>query len=313
MRGRRLITIVRALAARSLREFFADGCPQRAAAVSYYALLSLFPLVILVVGALGLVLDSAAARDQVIDFVLDRAPLREQAGRRDLEELLTGVADHATGFGIFGAVGLVIAATGVMGAVRHGLNAAWDVKDPRPPLQGKLVDLLLVLGFGLAATLSLALSLAIRLSTSFAGTVADWLGTSAPVQAVEWAGRLAPIIISLTIFALLFRLVPARDTHLRDTWPGVVVASAGFEAAKAGFSVYLENFSRYDAIYASLGSVIAFLVFVWVAANVLLLGAEVASEYPRLDDEPLEDLEDDTPLRERIASGLRRLVVRRET
>jgi hypothetical protein len=102
------------------------------------------------------------------------------------------------------------------------------------------------------------------------------------VQAVEWAGRLAPIIISLTIFALLFRLVPARDTHLRDTWPGVVVASAGFEAAKAGFSVYLENFSRYDAIYASLGSVIAFLVFVWVAANVLLLGAEVASEYPRL-------------------------------
>jgi membrane protein len=89
------------------------------------------------------------------------------------------------------------------------------------------------------------------------------------------------------------------------------VAAAGFEAAKAGFSFYLENFARYDAIYASLGSVIAFLVFVWVAANVLLLGAEVASEYPRLRDEPLEDAEDDTPLRERITGGLRRLVVRR--
>ena len=114
------------------------------------------------------------------------------------------------------------------------------------------------------------------------------------------------------IFALLFRLVPAPATRLRDTWPGVVAASAGFEAAKAGFSVYLAHFARYDAIYASLGSVIAFLVFVWVAANVLLFGAEVASEYSRARDEPPAQLASGPPLRARVADGLRRLVVRRD-
>jgi membrane protein len=305
-----MLDTVRRLAGRSLHEFFDDACPQRAAAVSYYALLSLFPLVILAVGALGLVLESTSARDQVIDFVLDRAPLRADEGRRELRDLLAGVTDHATGFGVFGAVGLIFAATGVMGAIRHGLNAAWDVEDPRPPLLGKLVDLLLVFGFGLAATLSLALSLLVRLSTSFADSAAELLGTGAPLTLVAWAGGLAPVALSLAIFALLFRLVPARATTLRDTWPGVLFAAAGFEAAKGGFSFYLEHFARYDAVYASLGSVIAFLVFVWIAANVLLLGAEVASEHGRMRDEPPEPPEDGPPLKARVARGLRGLVVR---
>lgn len=305
-------TTVGTVAARSLREFFGDGCPQRAAAVSYYALLSLFPLVILAAGGLGLVLDNEAARGQVIDFVLDRAPLRPDAGRRDLQALLTNVADHSTGLGVFGAAGLLVAASGVMGAIRHGLNAAWDVSDPRPPLQGKLVDLALVLGFGLAATASIALSLFVRLSASFATTVGDQLSTGIPGTLVAWGGRLVPAALSFAIFALLFRLVPAADTGVRRTWPGVLVAAAGFEAAKSGFSIYLEHFARYDVIYASLGSLVAFLVFVWLAANVLLLGAEVASEYARLGREPPAESTSDAPLRERLTGALRRLVVRRE-
>jgi membrane protein len=300
------------LAGRSLREFFQDGCPQRAAAVSYYALLSLFPLVILAVAALSLVLDGASAREHVIDFVLDRAPLRPEAGRRDLGDLLTGVTDHSAGLGVFGAVGLLLAASGVMGAIRHGLNAAWDVDDPRPPLQGKLIDLLLVLGFGVAASVSLGLTLFVRLSASFAQRVGDRFGSDAPVTLVAWAGHLVPVALSLSIFALLFRLVPAADAHLRNTWPGMIVAAAGFEATKTGFSVYLAHSTRYGVIYASLGSIVAFLVFVWLAANMLLLGAEVASEYARLRREP-PDAGDDaaaTPLRHRVAGALRGLVVR---
>jgi membrane protein len=302
----------RSLARRSLAEFFDDGCPQRAAAISYYGLLSLFPLVILAVGALGLLLDSASARDNVIDFVLDRAPLRPDAGRRDLHDLLTGVADHASGFGAFGAAGLVLAASGIMGAIRHGLNAAWDVEDPRPPLQGKLIDLLLVLGFGLATAASFALSLLVRFSAAFAGDIGRRLGSDVPATAVAWTGRLVPLAISLAIFALLFRLVPARPTRLRETWPGVLVAVAGFEAAKAGFSFYLNHAARYDAIYASLGGIVAFLVFIWIAANVLLLGAEVASEYPRLRAAPDRPAGDGRPLRARLIGALRGLVVRRD-
>ncbi|MBW3653482.1 MAG: YihY/virulence factor BrkB family protein, partial [Actinobacteria bacterium] len=127
-----------ALAGRGVSEFFEDGCPQRAAAISYYSLLSLFPLAIVLVAVFGLVADDAAARQQVIEFVLDNVPLREDRGRADLEELLNSVTAASGGFGIFGVAGLLFAASAVMGAVRHALNAAWEVADPRPPLQGKL-------------------------------------------------------------------------------------------------------------------------------------------------------------------------------
>ncbi len=302
---------LRALAVRSLREFFADGCPQRAAAISYYALLSLFPLLILAVGALGLVFDRTSVREQVIRFVLERVPLRPGAGRADLRALLDGVSSHATGFGVIGALGLVFAASGVMGALRHGLNAAWDVDDPRPPLQGKLVDLLLVLGVGIAIAASFALSLAVRLTASFADTLSGWLGIDAPTTLLDALARLIPPVVSLLVCALLFRLVPARDTRLRDTWPGVLFAAAGFEAAKAGFSLYLQHFAHYDAIYASLGSIIAFIVFIWLAANVLLAGAEVASEWARQRRRTPDPQTVSPPAREQLRNTLRGLVTRR--
>jgi uncharacterized BrkB/YihY/UPF0761 family membrane protein len=92
----------------------------------------------------------------------------------------------------------------------------------------------------------------------------------------------------------------------------VLVAATGFEAAKAGFAVYLGTFSRYDAIYASLGSVVAFLVFCWIAANVMLLGAEVASEHARVLRDGLGDEADAPPLATQVKHGLRSLVIRRE-
>jgi membrane protein len=93
------------------------------------------------------------------------------------------------------------------------------------------------------------------------------------------AGRIVPLVIALVIFAGLFRLIPARRQRLRDVWPGVLVAAIGYELAKYGFAIYLTHFANYGAVYASLGSVIAFLIFVFVAANIALLGAEVGSEW----------------------------------
>jgi membrane protein len=93
------------------------------------------------------------------------------------------------------------------------------------------------------------------------------------------AGKLVPLLIALIIFAGLFRVIPAQRQRVRDTWPGVVFAAVAYELAKYGFALYLAHFADYGAVYASLGSVIAFLVFVFVAANVALLGAEFASEW----------------------------------
>jgi membrane protein len=299
----------RTVARRAAVEFFDDHCPQRAAAISYYALLSLFPLAILLAATFGLVVDDEAARMRVIAFVLDNVPLREEAGARQLEELLRSVTAQGGGFGIAGAAGLVFTATTVMGAVRQALNAAWDVENPRPPLQGKLIDLLLVLTAGLVIVTSLTVTLSVRLVASLGNALGE-PGAFAR-EAILLAGQLVPALLTFGVFALLFSLVPASSDGLREVWPGALVATLGIEAAKAGFTVYLENVADYGAIYASLGSVVAFLVFVFVASNVFLFGAEVASEWPKVRDGKVTvGASDDLPAGERVRRALRRLVIR---
>lgn len=299
----------RSIARRAFVEFFDDHCPQRAAAISYYSLLSLFPLAILLASTFGLIVDDAAARMRVIDFVLDNVPLQQDAGARQLEDLLRSVTSDGRGFGIAGAAGLVFSASAVMGAVRQALNAAWDVEDPRPLLQGKLIDLVLVLAAGLVVLTSLAITLSVRLVAS----LGDSLGESGALarEAILLGGQLVPALLSFGVFMLLFGLVPAASTGLRDAWPGALVATLGIEAAKAGFTIYLQNVADYGAVYASLGSIVAFLVFIFVASNVFLFGAEVASEWPKVrDGEPLPGPSDAGPLGQRMRRGLRRLVVR---
>jgi membrane protein len=264
-----------------VRAFFTDNMPQRAAAISFYALFSVFPLAILSVAVLGIVANDTDVRRQVVDFLLDNLPLTADQGRRQLERLLLQVTRDVAGFSVLGVLTLLFAASGVMGAIRHGLNAAFNAEEDRPPVQAKLFDLAMVLAFGVLVTLSFALTLADEIRASISDRADDLIRGSGGVitRVLIDAGRIVPLAIAIILFALMFRVVPAKRQRLRDTWPGVLVAAIGYEVAKLGFTVYLTHFADYGEAYASLGSVIAFLVFVFVASNVALLGAEMASEW----------------------------------
>jgi membrane protein len=251
--------------------FFRDGCTQRAASIAFFALFSIFPIAILCVAVLGLVADDVAARREVVEFLLDRLPLTADEGRRQLENAMFTVTREVTGFGILGVLTLVFAASNVMGSVRQALNAAFRVEDDRPPAQAKLWDLFMVLVFGVIITASLGLTLLDRL-------VDDT--DSGLVTGLQGLGRIVPLLLAIVLFAGMYRFVPAKRPRLRDIWPGVVVAAIGYELAQRLFALYLENFANYGAVYASLGSVIAFLVFTYIVAFVALLGAEFAAEWP---------------------------------
>lgn len=313
-RLRRAGAHARDTARRSLSGFLDDDATQSAAAISYYALFSLFPVAILLVVGFGVIVDEEAARRQVIDFVLENVPLSEDQGRRRLEEVLTSVTTDTGGFGVAGAIGLVVAASGVMGAVRKALNRAWDVTDPRPLAQAKAVDVLLVVGLGLLMALSFTLTFLTRLTVSLSQDVEEALGPVASVvpRIVLALGQLVPALVAFAAFLLLFRVVPAAATRLRDVWPGALLAALGFEAAKTGFSIYLENFANYNAVYASLAAVVAFLVFVFFTANVFLLAAEVAVEWPKVRDGDVGDDDEDVAFTDRVRQAIARLFVRGE-
>jgi membrane protein len=185
------------------------------------------------------------------------------------------VTSSRSTFGFLGLLALFWTASGLMGAIRDGLNRVWDTES-RPPIRGKLLDFALVLVVAVGLLVSMALSVGLRVAEASVADVAEWLTAGFVVF-----GFLLPVVLTFATSAFLYRFVPAERTTFAQIWPGALVAALGFEAAKYGFAFYLANFDRYDAVYGSIGAVMATLFFMYLAANVFLFGAQIASEWPR--------------------------------
>jgi membrane protein len=295
---------------RSVDAFARNHCPQLAASISYYALLSIFPAAILMVAIFGFVIGDDKARTEVVDFLFENLPVSEGQGRQDLKRIVDGVTSNTGALGVVGLLGVLYSASALMGAIRNSLAIIGETEHQRPPLRAKALDLLLVLGLGILIALSFAATLvrglAVDLSKDlgFTGRVID--------GALNAFGFLIPFTLSLIAFTVILIVVPYPRPRLRDVWPGVVLAAAGFELAQRGFALYLENFGNYSAIYGSLGAVITFLVFIYIAAMVFLLGAEMATLWPRVRAGEFDDSNGDgEPFGEQVRGFLRGLVIER--
>ncbi|MBI1884732.1 MAG: YihY/virulence factor BrkB family protein [Chloroflexi bacterium] len=303
------------LLGRALREFSEDNCTQMAAAISYYVLFSLFPLLIFLVGVLGLFLQNKDLQVKMIDGVLDFIPLSEEQGRNDVTEAVRGVAGVASGaLGVVGLLGMAWAGSNMFGAIRRSLNTAFDVEQRRPLVQQKLVDFALMAGLFVFLLASVAATVFLRTVREFSDDIA-YLGAAAAAAGFPWdaASFLVPALLTFLAFLALYRLAPAASLRLADVWPGAVAAALLFEVAKVAFTLYLQNFGNYDVVFGSLGAVAAFLFWIYLSANVMLLGAEIAAQYSRLrrgEYAPPEPAEPALPLHERLKSGLKSLFVR---
>ncbi|MFQ6019961.1 MAG: YihY/virulence factor BrkB family protein [Dehalococcoidia bacterium] len=272
------------LARRSVQEFFDDNCTQMAAAISYYVLFSLFPLLIFLVAVLGLVLRDSDLQREVIDAVVEFIPLSEMEGKDEVTnavEAITGVASGA--LTVFGLVGLAWSGSNMFSVIRRSLNTAYDLEYKRPFVQAKLLDLAMVIGVGFFFMTSIGATAFLRSVRQFSEDIPA-LGDAAETAGFVWvaASFAVPFLLSFVAFSVLYWIVPATRVRLRDVWPGALVAAVLFEVGKTGFAFYLENFSNYDLVYGSLGAVVAFLTWTYISAMILLFGAEVASEYPRV-------------------------------
>ncbi|MEE9276906.1 MAG: YihY/virulence factor BrkB family protein [Dehalococcoidia bacterium] len=307
---------VRLLFRRTFSEFGDDHCTQLAASISYYVLFSIFPLAILFVSVSGLILTDNSIRDDVVDQLFDALPLSEDEGRADLESAIDGVATGFSAVGLISLLGLLWSASGMMGALRQALNQAWDTDFRRPFLRGKLVDFVMVLGMGTLLTLSIGSTIFLQVARRVSDDLSDFLGPlgAGATVSFEVVAVLVPLVFSFATFMFVFKFVPSVKTRFAHVWPGALLAALLFEVVKNGFAIYLRNFGNYDAVYGSLGAVIAFLFFVYVSANILLLGAEMAAEWPRVIhghyDKTLERAGQGPapPLRRRAKTALGRLV-----
>ncbi len=198
-----------------------------------------------------------------------------------ITDTLEGVSDVSAPLTLVGLAGMGWAASAMFGAVRKSLNIAWDADVHRPIVQQKLVDLFMVLSLGLLLGASVGSTGALRalreLSDSGLGPLSEGTG-------FFWAVLpfFLPAVFSFGVFLLLYRYVPNTTTPFRDVWPGAVFATVLFELMKNGFALYIANFDSYSGAYGALGGILLFLLWTYLTSNILLIGAEVAAEYPRV-------------------------------
>ena len=265
-------------------------------------LFSLAPLAIVLVSVFGLVLQDDDVRESVVDAVVDVLPV-DASGREDVESAIEQIATPASAAGFISLLVFLWAASGMMAAIRRGLEAVLGVAEGRAAVPNKLVDLALVGGVALLVVVSVALGLVVQLANEAVHELAVAIGVGGTV--VESSISLGlPFLLWLVTVLLLYRFVPAANLTVRDSLAGAIVTAVLMLAITLASELVHSNTTEWSLIYGSLTSLLVFLYAVYLYAAALLFGAAVASEWS-LPHERSEE-----PLGARARRGLRGLFAR---
>ena len=263
---------------RTIREFKRDNLTDLAAALTYYGVLSIFPLLLVLVSILGLVGKSAT--QPLIDNVGTVAP---GAAKDIVTSAIQNLQKSQGAAGILFVVGLVAAlwsASSYIAAFMRAANEIWDVEEGRPIW--KTIPLRLAITL-VTVILLAVMALAVVLTGPLAEQVGNVIGLGSTAVTV-WDIAKWPVMILIVslMFAFLYWAAP-NVRHPKFQWvsPGGVLAVLLWIVASAAFAFYVANFGSYNKTYGALAGVIIFLVWLWITNVVILLGAEFNAEIER--------------------------------
>ena len=250
-----------------------------ASSMAYFAVLSIFQVVVLGVIVFSFLVGEGEARRIVIGRLEEALPL--QPGT--MGDIVQSIIDSRGGVTIVSAAILAWGAIGFFGALSTGVGRAFATSTRRPFWQDKLIALLLMGGAGLLALIAVGIGLAegiaARLATGIPG------GGRGGQVVLDLAGLLLPILLVLIAVVLVYKVVPNRRVTVRQILPGASVATLRFTVLRAGFTWYATDVARYESFFGPISAVISLLVFLHFASMVVLLGAEIARANVLEDDE----------------------------
>ncbi|MFJ1709317.1 YihY/virulence factor BrkB family protein [Kitasatospora sp. NPDC088346] len=267
-----------AVVRRTGKEFLDDELPDRAAALTYYGVLAIFPALLVLVSVLGVVGQSATT--SVLDNLQDLAPGPARDILRNAVNQLRNSGATSTVAMVVGLAAALWAASGYVAAFIRSANAVYDIREGRPVWKTTPLRLGLTL-------LLMAMLAASAVIVVFTGPLADRGGRALGIGSTAltvWSFVKWPVLVLLVVLmiALLYWAAPnVRDRGFRWISPGSVLAVALWLAASAGFALYVANFASYNKTYGTLAGVVVFLVWLWISNLAVLLGLEFDAELSR--------------------------------
>jgi membrane protein len=274
MRLKRSLKLGVRAAGRGAVEFYNSDNLTFAASIAYYSLLSLFPFSLLVLSALSRI--SVGSTGATFLQLVTRA----MPARVEFLQQIELLAPRALELGAAGTLVMLWASMGVFGALTSAVNHAWGVEKPPSFFRHKLIAFVMLMTAGALLVVSLVLVSAIQVAdTHWFGHIVSRYPLAAEVRGFMVRNAVTPMF--MLVVGLIYYYAPNAKVRLRDVWVGALLAGLLWRGAFALFSWYLRDLSRFS-VHGSVATVIAFLIWVYLSAVILLYGAEVSAAYARL-------------------------------
>jgi membrane protein len=263
---------------RTVREFRQDNLTDWAAALTYYAILSIFPALLALVSVLGLIGESAT--QPLLDNLTEVAP---GAAQEIVTNAIQNLNQNQGAAGILFVVALATAlwsASGYVGAFMRASNAIYEVEEGRPFWKLRPVQIAITLVMMILVSIG---AVAVVVTGPLAEQVGNVIGLG-DAAVTAWDIAKWPVLVLLVsfVFSILYWAAPnVKQPGFRWLTPGGVVAVLLWIVASAAFALYVASFASYNKTYGSLGGVIVFLIWLWISNISVLLGAELNAELER--------------------------------
>lgn len=278
------------------RTFITDHCTSLAAAISFYAILSFFPFVLLAVALLShFVSSSETALQDVINFITQNLPVSAASA----VEIVSSTVKSKTIYGIVGVVGLLWGSMSIFSVMEYAMNRIWRTREERGIWRARLVALICIPFMLVFVLMSVALTGLIAMAKEGVIPILNISLVSIPIVG-RLISLLVPLVVSIFLFTWVYYLLPSRWNHFRCAVYGALLAGALWEVAKLLFDYYVRNFAQLLTIYGSFTSIAILLLWVYYSAFVVLLGAEFGSLLQEIRERKLASLGGLSPAEEQI-------------
>jgi membrane protein len=263
----------------TISEFSQDKVPRLGAALAYYTIFSLAPLLLIAIAISGMVFGHDAAQNKIFEQLRGVLGPTTAAG---MQEMVKNAAKPKSGSiaTILGVVTLLLGASGVFGQLKDALNTIWDVKPKEGRgimgmIKDRFLSFAMVFGLGFLLLVSLVIDTAIAAMGKYAGSRLP--GGEALWHIVELAFSFCVVTV---LMAGIFRLLPDLKIEWRDVWLGAALTSLLFVLGKFALGIYFAK-SAVGSSFGAAGSLVLVLLWVYYSAQILLFGAEFTQVYAR--------------------------------
>lgn len=261
---------------KALEEWFNDNVSHLAAALSFYLLFSLAPLVLIVLAIAGAIYGPDAARGELVSQLETFAGPIASVAVQAIVENARQSAGTAT---VIGVGALLFGATAVFAELQEALNRIWGVQAKPGSMVWNYVRRRLY-GFAMVAGIGLLFISFLVGSTILAAMESHMNPLFAPAPLWLWARGAIGLLLTLVLFAAIFRFVPDVELRWRDVWMGAITSALLFQLGRGFLADYLSS-STLSSAYGAAGSLVILLVWVYYSAQIMMFGAELTYVYAR--------------------------------